>query len=605
MRLGIDFGTSNSAVALYDGKRLVPVQVDPRSGDVLPSLIYINRQYEAVVGLEAAHEYLQRESGRRVKWERRHIGEIEIMVAGTGSSPIQYTESIFVMTDTAANGRLIQSIKSALRDPKYDGTYVFNRFYTIDDLIGILIAALKRGAERQLGAACTEAIVGRPVKFSDDAATDARAEEIIYKAARAAGFERVSFELEPVGVSYLHHISSPHRQTALIFDFGGGTLDLTIARVGGQAAPEILSTLGVLVGGDDLDRRIMRSLLKYFGEGSTLDGFPFPHDILDLLLSWQTMPEVSRPQHMNYLREVRHTASNRPAIDALEALVSQNLGYKLFAEIERAKIALSTAIITRLAYRHGPINIHEVLTRIQFERMIAEEIERVEAGVDAVAALAGVQPAQIDVVLRTGGSSLVPVFAGRLAARFGAQKVQQVDPLVSVVGGLAVAAQSTDLRPPRYAVRYEAPERSLVSNLRAASGNAPGLYTLQVGAQCYTDQGITVTQCPASLSRLPAIKTADADHEESTDSYLQFDLHRPARVYVAYEASAATIPDWLRGFARENAFIGVQGEWLEERLLQLYRRDYPAGAVTLGGNCAAGYSGDVFVHYLAVIQAHA
>ncbi len=601
MRLGIDFGTSNSAVALYDGDRLVSIEIDPRTDHILQSLIYINRAQEAVVGYEAAQEYLHRESGRRVKWERRYIGEIEIMVAGTGSSPIVYPESIFVSIDTAANGRLLQSIKSALRDPKYDGTYIFDRFYTLDELIAVILSALKAGAERQLGEPCTDAIIGRPVKFSDDPAINQRAEEILYKAARWAGFERVSFELEPVGVCYLHHISSPDRHTALIFDFGGGTLDLTVARVGGDQRPEILAAQGVLVGGDDLDRRIMQSLLKYFGEGSTLDGYPFPHDVLDLLLSWQTMPEVSRPQHMNTIRELKHAASNPAAVEALETLVSENVGYKLFREIERAKIELSDSIITRLEFRHGPIRIREVLTRLQFEEMIAAEIAQVEAGIRTVLAQARLAPADVDVVLRTGGSSLVPVYVRLLADLFGAEKVRQVEPLVSVVGGLAVAAHLEEERPaPRCAIRYD---RSVIGEVRAESGRVYGTYTMRIGAECYADSNITVTQCPVMLSGLPAIKTADADRQVDSAKFLRIDLKQAARVFVAYEASAKRLPRWLRSFDHENGYIAIKGEWLEERLLQLYSKEFPAGVAALGGNQADGYGGDVFVHYLVIVQA--
>ncbi|GAB4450004.1 MAG: hypothetical protein Kow00120_20260 [Anaerolineae bacterium] len=604
MRVGIDFGTTNSAVAYYDGARLVSIQIDPRTDYILPSLIYIDRKYQSVVGYEAAQEYLRRESGRRVKWERRYLGEIEIMVAGTGGSPIVYNEAVIVMIDTAANGRLIQSIKSALRDPKYDGTYVFDRFYTIDELIAIVLSELKRGAEQRLGGACTEAIIGRPVKFSDDPDINERAEEIIYKAALRAGFTDISFELEPVGVSYLHHISSPTRHTALVFDFGGGTLDLTVVRVGGDRRPEILATRGVLVGGDDLDRRIMQSLLKYFGEGSTLDGYPFPHDILDLLLSWQTMPEVSRPQHMNTIRDLKHAASNPAAVAALETLVSENVGYKLFSEIERTKIDLSTSIISRLEFRHGPIRIREVITRIQFEAMIAEEIAQVEAGINAVMADAELKPADIDIVLRTGGSSLVPAVADLLASMFSAARVQQVEPLVSVVGGLAVAAHAEGARrAPRYAVRYERPAQPLIENIRTERGGAYGTYTMRIDAACYSDVNITVTQCPVMLSGLPAIKAADADHTAESPTFLRFDLKQPARVYVAYEASAQSRPAWLRAFTRENAFIAVKGEWVEERLLQLHSKEFPAGTVTLGGNQAEGASADVYLQYLVVVQA--
>jgi hypothetical chaperone protein len=106
--------------------------------------------------------------------------------------------------------------------------------------------------------------MGRPVRYSDDDAITHRAEEIMFRAARLAGFDDVRFALEPVGAAYSYHRAATKRQTAFIFDFGGGTLDFTIAELGGKKEPKIIATHGVLVGGDDLDRRIMQSLREYF-----------------------------------------------------------------------------------------------------------------------------------------------------------------------------------------------------------------------------------------------------------------------------------------------------------------------------------------------------
>lgn len=603
MRLGIDFGTTNSAIAFFDGGKLVPIHMGAGSENpyVLPSLIYISRGYEAVAGLPAARAYLERETGRRVKWEKRYVGVLEMLVASTGGSPILVTEDIYVMIDIAAMGRLLQSVKSALRDPQYEGTYIFDRFYTLDELIAIVLSTLKTNAEGQLGKACTGIVLGRPVKFSDDPAVNARAEEILYKAARWAGFAQISFELEPVGVSYLHHVSSPRRHTALIFDFGGGTLDLTVARLGGREKPEMLATRGVLVGGDDLDMRVMQSLLKYFGEGSTVDGYPFPHDMLDLMLKWQTMPELSRPQYMSRIQEFQH-CSNPAALKALKTLVTRNVGYKLFTEIERVKKELSTSIIAKLEFTYGAISIREVITRAQFDEMIEAEIEQVEAGIREVVAEAGLQPSQVDVVLRTGGSSLVPVFINMLGRIFGEEKVQDVDPLISVVGGLAIVAQADARATPKYAVRYESPDRPVISNIRAESGNKYEKYAMRVGAQCYVNSKLNVTKCPVRLSGLPAIRPPVEDRDVCSPAFMKFNLSHAARVYVAYENTAVAIPEWLRSFDDEHEFIEIQGEWVDQAHLRLYGKDFPPGTVVLGGSRVAGYR--AVLNYLVIVSAH-
>jgi hypothetical chaperone protein len=606
VRLGIDFGTTNSAIALYDDGKLTPVIVgaEEENPDVLPSLIYITREGDTIAGMPAARAYLQRETGRPVKWERRYVGTLDMLVSSGGSSPILVTEEIWVQIDVAANGRLLQSIKSALRDPAYEGSYIFDRWYTLDELIAVVLEALKVAAETQLGKPCDGIVMGRPVKFSDDPEIDARASEILYKAARWVGFENISFEMEPVGVSYLHHISSPARHTALVFDFGGGTLDLTVARLGGDARPEILAQRGVLVGGDDLDMRIMQSLLKYFGQGSTVDGYPFPHDMLDLLLKWQTMPEISRPQYMERIREFRRP-SKPQAVEALKTLVTQNVGYKLFTEIERVKKALSTSIIEKLDFSHGAIQIREVITRNQFEGMIEAEIAKVEEGIWDVVDQSGLAPGEIDVVLRTGGSSLVPAFINMLERIFGEGKVRDVAPLVSVVGGLAIAAQENGRRSPGCAVRYEDSANILLSDIRTGGSSRYEKYRMRIGALAYINSKLTVTHCPLQLSGLPAIRPATDDRDVCTGEFLRFTLSRPARVFVAYEASAVALPGWLQTFEPELEYIEVKGEWMDETPMKLYGRDFPAGEVVLGGNRPESHEDAKPLTYLVIVRAEA
>ena len=412
-KFGIDFGTTNSAIAFFDGRELHRPTVDPGSDNplVLPSLLYIDRQQHATTGLAAAREYLHHETGRRATWEKRRVGEIDVVAAG-----VSYVQTVHALVDTGAHGRLLQYVKTALRDPGYDGTQVFDRFYTVDELIAQILRPLKASAEEQLNRECRNVVIGRPVKFSPDPAVSDRAQEILYKAARLAGFESIGFEMEPIGAVYFYHRTSPQRELALIFDFGGGTLDLTLAEVGGPTPPNIIATLGVLVGGDDLDKRVMQYLLKYFGGMPRPGHRALPPDVLDLLENWQTMPLLSRPHFLKILNEYR--AGNPSAIDALLTLVTRNLGFQLFREIELAKIRLSETLATPLKFEHSGINIRETITRYKFEELIAPEIEAVDSGVRQILHDAAIKPEQVDVVLRTGGTSAVPAFTDLLVRYF-------------------------------------------------------------------------------------------------------------------------------------------------------------------------------------------
>jgi len=601
MHIGIDFGTTNSSVAHYDGSQLHSIELDPtnETPHVLPSLIYIDRQHDTKLGTAAATEYLAKETGRRISWERRDLSPIEIIVGGGGSGPIRYWHEVNIETDVGAHGRLLQSVKTALRDPRYEGTRIFDLYYTVDELIAMLLKGLKERAEAQLDSPCDSVVLGRPVRFSEDPSVNERAVDILYRAARFAGFREITFQMEPIAAAHLYHRQSKQREMAMVFDFGGGTLDLTVVEVGGARPPQVIATEGVLVGGDDLDRSIMKSLLPYFGKGCLVeDGAEFPADYLDLLHSWQTMPELSRPEPLSRIRRFQKTSSNPRAMRALETLVTRNVGYSLFHEIERTKKELTPSLMARLDFQHEAIDIHERILRRDFEEMIAPELGKVEASLDAVLTQAGVPAEDIDVVLRTGGTSLVPAFAEQLARRFGPQKVREMDPLTSVVGGMAIVAHDEAGVAPSWSYRYENP----LTNVRATSGRVYEPTILRARTQCYTDRDYRLINLPLELSGLHALRSADLDYDSEADKLLRFALKRASRVYIIYQAKAQRLPFWLQGFKHEAALqveIETPGGLYP---FLVYSRDFPEGSFAIGGAHAKGYAGIVFLNYLMAVK---
>lgn len=593
---GLDFGTTNSSLAYYDGQTLHRPHLD-RAGDnpaVLPSLLYIDRQQQSLVGTAAAQQYLQHETGRRATWEKRIVGEIDVVSSGAS-----YVQSVHVLVDTGAHGRLLQYIKTALRDPGYDGTQVFNRFHTVDELIAEILRPLKVSAEQQLQTDCQHVVLGRPVKYSPDEAVSERAQEIMYKAARLAGFDTIGFEMEPIGALYFYHTSSPKRELALVFDFGGGTLDLTLAEVGGPTPPNIIATLGVLVGGDDLDKRIMQSLFKYFGGVAPKGRRALPPYLLDFLENWQTMPLLSRPHMLKVLDQYR--ADNPSGVEALLTLVTRNLGFQLFRQIEQTKMRLSSAHVTDLKFDHANIHIREALTRLKFEDLIEPEVKMVDAGVQQILQDAGIKPEQVDVVLRTGGTSAVPVFTELLSNHFGHSKLRSLELLTSVVGGLAIAAREGHGVFPKYERIYPSTPSDVLTAARSATRGDYEPYEFRIGAQPYVDYPYTVSRIPVDLSALPALRLAQADKTVDDDEFLHFTLVRAARVYVAYDADARRVPDWLSAFEKQAMTVEVD-QIGTPRLLNVYAKDCAAGPVTLGSNRSIGSAGNVFMHYLVIVR---
>ncbi len=448
MQVGIDFGTTNSSAARFDGQQNRFFRLDPSNKDerLLPSLIYITKTQEAVVGFAAAQRYIAEGIGRPIRYEKRLVGEIEIMVAGTGGSPIVYQQPIYAYEDVAAPGRLLQSIKTALRQETYQGTHIFKRYYTVQDLIAILLRRIKQQVEAQLGCDVPDVVLGRPVLFSENPAIDAAAQAALEEAARLAGFGNISFELEPIAVAYLYHRQTTQRQMALVFDFGGGTLDFAIVEVGGPQPPRVIASHGLLLGGDDIDRRIVASLEKHFGAETTYrPGFgnherPFPRHITQRIQDWQTLLELAQPEQEQVLQQAMQTGSAPGKIRALWSLVHNNLGFALWQEAERVKIELSDRLFSPFLLQAQDIRIRESFTRARLEGQLRATVAQINAGLDDLLAKAGIADDRIDVVVRTGGSALIPLYQRLLEERFGRGKVIAQGAFSSIVAGLSVAA---------------------------------------------------------------------------------------------------------------------------------------------------------------------
>ena len=114
---------------------------------------------------------------------------------------------IYVYVDELQPGRLLQFIKTALRSEKYQGTQVFERYYSLTDIISAYLQALKQRAESLLQEEISGVTLGRPVKFSQDAEQDQKAQDTLLQAAMEAGFKQVEFELEPVAAALYYEIS--------------------------------------------------------------------------------------------------------------------------------------------------------------------------------------------------------------------------------------------------------------------------------------------------------------------------------------------------------------------------------------------------------------
>ena len=444
--VGMDFGTTNSGMAVFDGHNiaLVPLDESNRNPYVARTAVYITNDQKVHIGREAITTYLAQNTGRPIRMERVWVGEIEVRGAD-----MYYVDDLYVFTDIFSPGRLFLSIKSGLREPDYHGTVVGQFYFALEDLIALYLHTTRLRAERFLGHEVREVVLGRPVRFAFEPEKDKLAQARLLDAAFRAGYERVGFQYEPIAAAYHYAQTAVGSQNLLIFDFGGGTLDITIMRLeNGQK--RILANGGIPIAGDVFDQKLVRAKLpRHFGEGSTYHtrhaDMPIPSWIYDIFSDWQHVLELQTPERRALLAEIAATAARPAEIAALISLVSNNHALQMFEAAEQAKRRLSDDMGTLIKLDGPDFSIRQLVTRTDFEAVIRDDVERVRAYLLEMVSGAGLRPADIDIVVRTGGSAEIPIFRRLLAELFGEEKVRHVDTFSSVTSGLGVVAHEVAL----------------------------------------------------------------------------------------------------------------------------------------------------------------
>jgi hypothetical chaperone protein len=239
----------------------------------------------------------------------------------------------------------------------------------------------------------------------------------------------------------------------LVADFGGGTSDFTVARLGTRAGDvEVLSMGGVSVAGDVLDGAIMRhKVSRHFGAdvkykvpfGSNVLSMPRP--LMESLCSPADTCLLAQRDIMTFLRDIKSGSlgkNDKQHIDQLLCLVEDSLGFQLFESIEHAKRALSDAPVTELRFDYPGIDIAEPITQSEFQHFSKPQVDTILASLDRTLTQSGLGAAGIDLVCCTGGTARVAALAAGIQSRFGAEKLVRLRSLHSVIQGLGERARS-------------------------------------------------------------------------------------------------------------------------------------------------------------------
>lgn len=409
---GLDFGTSNSTLGRVNAHgvpALVPLEGDQQT---LPSVLFFNFEDDQLyLGRAALAEYV-----------------------------------------SGADGRLMRSLKSVLGTALFaDTTRVKKRRLGFGEIIGTYVGELKRRAESTLGQELTSVVMGRPVHFvDDDPVADREAQGQLEAAVRAQGFQDIAFQFEPIAAALDYERQVSGERIALIVDLGGGTSDFSLVRVSperrGRAdrSDDILATAGVHIGGTDFDRLLaMSRVMPELGLGSrTRDGKRhLPVAPYVDLSTWHRINRLYDAKAQRDLRSTIREAREAEKVETFVALVEERLGHRLIGAVEDAKIALSDREAVSFLFAVREHQIATEMTSAQLADALAPSIERLERTISETLRRAGVSAGQVDSLILTGGSTLVPAVAARLSGLFPEAEIVRTDVLGSVGLGLALEAQ--------------------------------------------------------------------------------------------------------------------------------------------------------------------
>ena len=414
----IDFGTSNSAIALPTGADGVTLVELEDGQPTMPTAVFY-----------------------RSDEPERHFGRAAIAAYVDGY-----------------DGRLMRSMKSVLGSPLIEQSTDVGggRAVKFVDVIAGYLLHLKRLAEAQAGAPLHRVVLGRPVFFvDDDPAQDARAQAALEAAARSIGFDEVLFQFEPIAAALDHERRVDSERCVMVADIGGGTSDFSIVRVGPSRRKrldrrgDILANHGVHVAGTDFDRHVeLTAILPLLGYRSLRPARPgetpreVPTGVYFDLATWHLINTVYAPARLAELRQMFSWYADPAHHKRLMQVLNRRLGHALAAAAEQAKIDVATDGRAAITLDEVERDLAAAIDEPVAAAAIESDLERIVQAARETARRAGLAPDAIDTLYFTGGSTGLPSLVRRIGDAFPSAQVVRGDRFASVAQGLGVHARA-------------------------------------------------------------------------------------------------------------------------------------------------------------------
>ncbi len=350
--IGIDFGTTNSVVAIVGADGAVRT-LRHATGDVFRSVLCFwagaDGRPRHAAGPAAIEAYLE--------------------------EPLE--------------SRLIMSMKSYLAQRSFTETRIFGRAWGLEGLIAAFLRELLGPFGEELAGA--QVTVGRPVRFVGERADDSFGEHRLRAAFAEAGLPQVMVGLEPAAAGHRFAQDLDHAATVLVADFGGGTSDFSVLRFepGPPRRVTALGHAGVGIAGDAFDYRIIDHVVSpLLGKGTTYsimggEPLPVPPAWYASFARWNQLSMMRAPRTLRDIAAVARTAEHPERLQRLIGLIEDDAGYALYRAVSGVKAALSGSGAATLDFAHGDFTLRAEIARDDFEAWISPELARIGAAVDA------------------------------------------------------------------------------------------------------------------------------------------------------------------------------------------------------------------------------
>lgn len=422
--LGLDFGTTNTVMALSDtGSSSHSMRFTSSAGTTDSMRTALSFMKDKGLGAAALHV----EAGQAaIQQFIEHPGEC----------------------------RFLQSIKTFAASSLFQGTLVFAKRQSFEDLMEVFLRKLRTYAGDEWKDDVSTVIAGRPVRFAGSNPNEELALARYNEALTRAGFPQIHYVYEPVAAAYYFAQSLKKDATVLVADFGGGTTDYSLIRFekhAGQLSATPIGHSGVGIAGDHFDFRMIDNLVSpEIGKGSKFKSFD---KVLDVPSGyyvnfgrWNQLSIFKTSREFNDLKSLLRSALEPEKLELFVELVEHDEGYPLYQAISSTKMALSSQ--EEAEFNFAPLGSagRKMVKRSDFDQWIADDLAKIEEALDEVLTKTNTAPQSIDKVFLTGGTSFVPAVRQLFTRRFDADKIETGGELLSIAHGLALIGESGDVQ---------------------------------------------------------------------------------------------------------------------------------------------------------------